>query len=159
MPSTRLLARYESVYDSTVRDTGALTFSDIALFLAARAHAIRGGVTSITGSTGATTTGCSTNSRIPAAPNGASFEPLADEIIQDTSAARTFFYVGDTKQAIYGWRGGDARLFWEIRDHYNRGQNRVVEQEKLEISHRSSRAIVNIVEHVLNPQMLTQLSR
>ncbi|MEX0886439.1 MAG: UvrD-helicase domain-containing protein [Phycisphaeraceae bacterium] len=40
--------------------------------------------------------------------------PLADAILdQGESAAsgRSFFCVGDTKQAIYGWRGGCAALF------------------------------------------------
>lgn len=35
--------------------------------------------------------------------------PLADEIRQ--AEDRTLFLVGDAKQAIYGWRGGDSRLF------------------------------------------------
>ncbi|MEO6847435.1 MAG: UvrD-helicase domain-containing protein [Chthoniobacterales bacterium] len=36
---------------------------------------------------------------------------LVDEIIQDTDGDRSFFYLGDTKQAIYSWRGGDPALF------------------------------------------------
>ena len=35
---------------------------------------------------------------------------LVDEVIQSDSGRRSFFYVGDTKQAIYSWRGGDPRL-------------------------------------------------
>ena len=41
---------------------------------------------------------------------------LVDEIIQSDSGRRSFFYVGDTKQAIYSWRGGDPRLFDEVSD-------------------------------------------
>ncbi len=148
-----LLSRYESVYDAAVRETGALTFSDITLFLAA-------------GTREAWRTDL--DYRLDARHDHWLLDefqdtsraqwkilgPLADEIIQDNSGARSFFYVGDTKQAIYGWRGGDARLFWEIRDHYNRGKSPVVNEEKLEISRRSSRAIVQVVESVLAPETL-----
>ena len=148
-----LLARYESVYDAAVRETGALTFSDITLFLASGAReAWRNDL----------------DFRLDARHDHWLLDefqdtsraqwkilgPLADEIIQDNSDTRSFFYVGDTKQAIYGWRGGDARLFWEIRDHYNRGKSPVVDEEKLEVSRRSSRAIVQTVESVLAPDTL-----
>jgi len=139
-----LLARYEEAYDGAVRETGALTFSDITNFLAAGARE---------------TWRRDLDYRLDgrhdhwlldefqdtSRAQWRILEPLADEIIQDTSEARTFFYVGDTKQAIYGWRGGDARLFWEIRDHYNRGRDAAVREEKLRISHRSARAIVRVV--------------
>lgn len=42
-----------------------------------------------------------------------------EEVVMDDAAQRSFFYVGDTKQAIYGWRGGDAELFREIFEHYS----------------------------------------
>ena len=35
---------------------------------------------------------------------------LLGEVLQDESGRRTLFYVGDVKQAIYGWRGGDAGI-------------------------------------------------
>jgi len=44
---------------------------------------------------------------------------LIDEVIQDPDGRRSFFYVGDVKQAIYAWRGGDPRLFGEVFSHYN----------------------------------------
>lgn len=37
--------------------------------------------------------------------------PLAAECL---SKGGSLFYVGDVKQAIYGWRGGDAKLFDEV---------------------------------------------
>jgi len=39
--------------------------------------------------------------------------PLASECL---AKGGSLFYVGDVKQAIYGWRGGDARLFDEVAD-------------------------------------------
>jgi ATP-dependent helicase/nuclease subunit A len=152
-----LLEHYEEVYRSTVRDTGALTFADIALFLADSAReAWRRDLDYRLD--GRHDHWLLDEFQDTSRTQWSILQPLADEIIQDTSAARTFFYVGDTKQAIYGWRGGDARLFWEIRDHYNRGPTRVVDQDKLEISHRSARAIVDVVEQVLNPQTVAQLA-
>lgn len=148
-----LLARYESVYDAAVRDTGALTFSDITLFLASGAN-----------QPWRTDLDYRLDARHDhwlldefqdtSRAQWKILEPLADEIIQDNSGTRSFFYVGDTKQAIYGWRGGDARLFWEIRDHYNRGKSPVVDEEKLEVCRRSSRAIVQTVEALLDPATL-----
>ncbi|MFP4145516.1 MAG: UvrD-helicase domain-containing protein [Phycisphaeraceae bacterium] len=40
--------------------------------------------------------------------------PFAEEIASHADGSRTFFCVGDTKQAIYGWRGGCVELFDEV---------------------------------------------
>jgi ATP-dependent helicase/nuclease subunit A len=69
---------------------------------------------------------------------------LADEILQDASEGRSFFYVGDVKQAIYGWRGGNARLFGKILEQY---QGRIV-QIPLSVSFRSCQAVIDTVNRV-----------
>ncbi len=74
---------------------------------------------------------------------------LIDEAVQDPEAARTFFYVGDVKQAIYGWRGGDARLFREIFEHYNAAQPGAVAEQHLAKSWRSAGPIIEMVNQVM----------
>src|SRR5512137_858021 len=69
---------------------------------------------------------------------------LADEILQDGSGRRSFFYVGDTKQAIYGWRGGNARLFGQIVDRYEG----LIDLGRLNTSFRSCQAVIDTVNAV-----------
>ncbi len=69
---------------------------------------------------------------------------LADEILQDTSGERSFFYVGDVKQAIYGWRGGNAQLFGKILEQYGD----LIRQRPLNTSFRSSPPIIDTVNQV-----------
>lgn len=57
----------------------------------------------------------------------------------------TFFYVGDTKQSIYGWRGGDATLFGDparVPD--------IPAGPELVESYRSSPDIIALVNRVFN---------
>ena len=45
--------------------------------------------------------------------------PLVEEGISDSES--TVFIVGDRKQAIYAWRGGEVGLFGEITEKYGKG--------------------------------------
>ena len=63
---------------------------------------------------------------------------LIDEIIQDTSGRRSFFYVGDVKQAVYRWRGGNPKLFNEILDRYGSS----IRQLPLNTSYRSCQPVI-----------------
>ncbi len=60
------------------------------------------------------------------------------------SKGGSLFFVGDTKQAIYGWRGGDYKLFNEIQDQ--EGIQRPVggnfEARFLKTNHRSAKEII-----------------
>jgi ATP-dependent exoDNAse (exonuclease V) beta subunit len=67
-----------------------------------------------------------------------------EEVLMDDDAQRSLFYVGDTKQAIYGWRGGDAELFREIFDYYENIQ----EGEALTDSWRSTEPVIKMVNSV-----------
>ncbi len=73
---------------------------------------------------------------------------LIDEAVQDPTGARTFFYVGDVKQAIFAWRDGDPRLFREIFDHYNAVQPGTIAEEHLVQSWRSGPPIIDAVNRV-----------
>ncbi len=64
----------------------------------------------------------------------------------------SFFCVGDVKQAIYGWRGGDARIFDTLR----RQLPNVIPQE-LALSRRSAQPIIDTVNRVF--QHLTRHPR
>ncbi len=67
-----------------------------------------------------------------------------DEVLMDDQTQRSFFYVGDTKQAIYGWRGGDAELFREIFDYYEN----IKEGDALTDSWRSTEPVIKMVNSV-----------
>ncbi|NWF66781.1 MAG: RecB-like helicase, partial [Campylobacterales bacterium] len=71
-------------------------------------------------------------------------KPIIDEIISGYGRAdfRTFFYVGDTKQSIYRFRGGHKELFDYVFDEY---KNFGIVEQKLDSNYRSKKNIVNFV--------------
>jgi ATP-dependent exoDNAse (exonuclease V) beta subunit len=72
--------------------------------------------------------------------------PLAQAITHsagDGQAASSFFCVGDTKQAIYGWRGGEAEIFDALGVEL---QN--LEGQTLATSFRSSQSVIDAVNQV-----------
>jgi ATP-dependent helicase/nuclease subunit A len=73
---------------------------------------------------------------------------LIDEAVQDDTGSRSFFCVGDVKQAIYTWREGDPRLFREIYEHYNRAQPGTIVEEHLDKSWRSGPAVIEMVNAI-----------
>ena len=72
---------------------------------------------------------------------------LIDEIVQDTTGTRSLFQVGDIKQAIYAWRGGDTRLFTDIIEKYNAHEERIRERN-LSDSYRSVPDIIEPVNQI-----------
>ncbi len=75
----------------------------------------------------------------PLAMRAASQEPGCDSR-HEWRVDRSFFCVGDTKQAIYGWRGGVAEIFNAVADQIDGIQE--AEQNK---SYRSSSVVLDVV--------------
>jgi ATP-dependent exoDNAse (exonuclease V) beta subunit len=70
-------------------------------------------------------------------------KPLADEITSRINEGRTFFCVGDIKQAIYGWRGGVREIFDVIEERYSN-----LAREDMQHSYRSSPEVIAFVNTI-----------
>lgn len=66
---------------------------------------------------------------------------FADEVNLDPQ--KSFFCVGDVKQAIYGWRGGVSEIFDKVA-----GELRDIQQESMTKSRRSAPPIMDAVNRV-----------
>ena len=82
-------------------------------------------------------------------------EPLVDEVLQDASGARSFFYVGDVKQSIYRFRDGDPTLFDEIFQRYTKHAAGHIQDEPLGESRRSAVEVIDLVQKTFEPCALT----
>ena len=158
----RLLSHYEAAYHRVARSMGKLSFADVQALLAGATPEQRR--TSGDGS--------------PLARIGLAFrldgkfdhwlldefqdtsllqwrivQPLVDEVLQDDSGRRTYFHVGDAKQAIYAWREGESRLTDLILDRYGGG----VEVRALDVSHRSAPAVLEAVNRICGANAIHQL--
>jgi len=72
-------------------------------------------------------------------------EPFLEEVLQDAEGRRGLFYVGDVKQAIYAWRGGNADLFGQVRARYP-----VIQEVHMESSQRSAPAVLALVNQLMD---------
>jgi ATP-dependent exoDNAse (exonuclease V) beta subunit len=71
--------------------------------------------------------------------------PFAEAVVRsnEEDEASSFFCVGDVKQAIYGWRGGNSELFETVKT-----QLKGIQQSSLKDSYRSSTVIIDFVNRV-----------
>ncbi|MBP7143068.1 MAG: UvrD-helicase domain-containing protein [Opitutaceae bacterium] len=163
-----VLRGYERVYHETVRRGGRLTFADVQRLLLPGAGAPR----LQSGGSGETREELrlAIDWRLDAQFDhwlldefqDTSFgqwsilRNLIDEAVQDPEGRRSFFYVGDVKQAIFSWREGDPRLFREIFDHYNAAHPGVIEELQLNQSWRSGPDVIALVNRVFgDPRALS----
>ena len=75
-------------------------------------------------------------------------KPFAEAIVSQkakSSKRTSFFVVGDTKQAIYAWRGGVSEILESVGEQV---QN--IKQQKLSESYRSSPIIMDFVNQVFH---------
>jgi ATP-dependent exoDNAse (exonuclease V) beta subunit len=154
-----LLEGFEGLFDREVRAAGQLTFQDVPLRLARRAG-------------GGSATGWNAADMEYRLDGGfdhwlidefqdtstlqwAALSRLADEVLQDNTGRRSFFYVGDVKQSIYIWRQGDPRLFHLLQQHYSS----VRAGAPLAMSWRSSPVVLDAVNAVFDPAGLRGVDR
>ena len=76
-------------------------------------------------------------------------------LIEETLSKRgSLFYVGDKKQAIYGFRGGESALFDEAKEEFLSVEKRNIKEEAPEINYRSRANIVEFVNKTFCPNNL-----
>ncbi|MGA1392535.1 MAG: UvrD-helicase domain-containing protein [Phycisphaerales bacterium] len=86
--------------------------------------------------------------------------PLASEIAATGDGSRSFFTVGDLKQSIYGWRGGDPEILEHLGDRFEAGRGGVeFTDESLDESWRSSTAVLDAVNAVFESVATNEVAR
>jgi len=155
-----LIAAYETIYDAQVRRSGKLTFADVERLLAPTKWGTgRGMIANVETEERRLLLDYRLDAQIDhwmldefqdtSFGQWSILKNLIDEVVQDPDGRRSFFYVGDVKQSIYAFRGGDPRLFREVFAHYNAalGDGGIVERH-LDESWRSGPPIIEMVNRV-----------
>lgn len=69
-------------------------------------------------------------------------EPLVQQALAGVGqqdAVKSFFYVGDPKQTLYRFRGGESRLFDTVTESYSD----FINEQKLDVNYRSAKAVMD----------------
>jgi ATP-dependent helicase/nuclease subunit A len=143
-----LMQKFEDSYASLVRSAGLVTFGDITDSLARKA--------------GDEAWRLSAGYRIDqkfdhwlldefqdtSRPQWKILQTFIEEVLTNPEGNRGFFYVGDTKQAIYSWRGGDPNLFFEVFAELKSKGYPIEDAPPLDESYRSCQAILDFVNKI-----------
>lgn len=143
----RLIAAYEKDYAANVRGKGLLVFDDVPRLVAGLPHEVR----------------LALEYRLDARIRAWALDEFQDtsrdqwaalgglvEEAKQSDGEKSVFIVGDTKQAIYGWRDGDVGIFRRERE------SGAYELGELNKTYRSSPAVVEAVNRVFVEGRLRQ---
>ena len=166
-----LLACYEEAYQPSVRLAGTGDFTDVRNLLAGQIAAyhddshqplsLRAGDGSLP-----------IDTRLPnrpvhwlldefqdtSYPQWSVIEPLVRDSLDPDLGSGDLFYVGDMKQSVFGWRGGDSRLFGDVFEQLNQARPDSVLDEPMDSSWRSGPALIETVNRVFGTQAAQNLS-
>jgi len=175
LASYKILQAYDAEYSSMIRGRRALAFSDVTYFLA-RWMAGKGPLGGVEPANGSNSGKRNSSRREQPALSTSRLafrldcgvEHLLLDEFQDTAPEQwqilrplaaplggaptshsSFFCVGDTKQAIYGWRGGVAEIFDSVGQTVDQ-----LQQSAMSDSYRSSPEVMQVVN-----QVFTNLTR
>ena len=70
------------------------------------------------------------------------FKNIIDNVVYESDGQKTFYYVGDVKQSLYSFRGGNRKLFDAVKRQYNADTERVFDGEPLATSWRSGENVI-----------------
>ncbi|MEE2967397.1 MAG: UvrD-helicase domain-containing protein [Verrucomicrobiota bacterium] len=145
----KVLQSYEDEYGGNVRQKGRLTFSDFPYFLSKNNWSTSNMIDVL-------------EYRIDAKydhwlldefqdtsrEQWNAIENLIDECAMDSESGRSVFIVGDIKQSIYAWRGGDTKIFKEQREKYRDLGPERFKETHLDESRRSSQPVITTVNSI-----------
>ena len=148
----QIVSQYEALYDQQARRKGRLAFADFPLLL-------KPGSDSESAKETITTLAFrwfqqfdhwmldefQDTSRV----QWSVLQPWLDEALQDSSGCKSVFVVGDSKQSIYGWRGGEPRLF----DEFNQAYPGLFQEQIMAQSWRSRPSVLELVNRVCDPKV------
>jgi ATP-dependent helicase/nuclease subunit A len=155
-----LIGEYDELYAQLVREAGSLVFSDLPMLLI---KALHGETTVFTAEDmiyrldGQTDHWLVDEFQDTSRIQWKVLSAFIDEVLQDPGGRRSFFYVGDVKQSIYRWRGGDSRLFNEIYERYSGGESGI-EKDILSQSWRSAPAVLDCVNSLFGRAIRSELT-
>lgn len=156
--SHKVLAAYDSHYSAMIQQSRQLGFSDVTHYLSkwisdSAAQAEKNASTPVTGLHGNAQAqlefrlDCGIEHLLldefqdTSADQWQILEPLAKQLVGHED--RSIFCVGDTKQAIYGWRGGVSEVFDAVLESLPS-----IKEQELRQSYRSSPTVINSVNNV-----------
>jgi ATP-dependent helicase/nuclease subunit A len=145
-----IVSRYEALYDRLARRKGRLTFEDLPLLLSEKSGVgISNGALSLLAFRWYQQFDhwLLDEFQDTSRAQWEVLKPWLDEAIQDAGGTKSVFVVGDPKQSIYGWRGGEPRLFDELTASYPGAFQEQVMAE----SWRSRPAVLELVNRVCDP--------
>ena len=155
----KVLQSYEDEYGENIRQKGRLTYSDFPYFLSKNNWSTSNMIDIL-------------EYRIDAKydhwlldefqdtsrEQWNAIENLIDECAMDPEFGRSVFIVGDIKQSIYAWRGGDTKIFKEQREKYRNQGSKRFKETNLDESRRSSQPVITTVNSIFgNTDKLHQI--
>ena len=136
----QLLDRFHRVFEKLKFESGALQFDDVTRSLAnslgrystsSLSHRLDGAVEHV----------LLDEFQDTSIPQWQVIRPFAEASTTDPNSS--FFCVGDAKQAIYGWRGGEASIFDALSNELEN-----LREEPLNKSFRSSQIVIDAVNEI-----------